>query len=262
MQYIEVSVKKNDLIPYILGEIGYESFIEDGEKLLAYIQKKDFDEDKLKKCLDEYGLGADCFWKQAEDKDWNEEWERENTRPFEFEDLRILIEAKMAFGTGQHETTRMMVGQLKKALQQTQTGSKKKVLDAGCGTGILSIAASMSGASEVWGYDIDEWSVENSKHNADLNGITNCRFCLGDASVLGREICGEFDVVMANIHLNILLHDISQFLRMMHKGSMLIVSGFYESDSYKLIDAYKEVGLELVDKTVSADNWCCLAFQN
>ena len=257
MQYIEVSLPKSDLLPYLLGEIGYESFVEADDGLLAYIQEKDFSADRLIAKLREYSFDVLPEWKKAENKDWNEEWEKENTRPFEFKDLKILIEAKMAFGTGQHQTTRMMVEQL----QSLSPLTGKRVLDAGCGTGILSIASAMLGAGDVWGYDIDEWSVENSRHNTSLNNVGCCQFRLGDASLLGGEIQGPFDIVMANIHLNILLNDLPRFLSVMGKASWLLVSGFYEQDAEKIIQAYESAGLTLENKNIADGGWCCLAFK-
>ena len=258
MQYIEVTLQKNDLLPYLLGEIGYESFMESDGHLIAYIQEKDFDSEKLNFTLSEYGFPVPERWQKSENKDWNEEWEKDNCRPFESEGLKILIEARMAFGTGQHHTTRMMIAQLK----SLPSLAGKRVLDAGCGTGILSIAASMLGANDVWGYDIDEWSVSNSEHNAQLNSVANCRFSLGDASLIGREIKGVFDVLMANIHLNILLNDLPYFLSVMKKESWLVVSGFYEHDAQQIIKVYEASGLRLVNKLVAEDDWCCLTFKN
>ncbi|MDO5447291.1 MAG: 50S ribosomal protein L11 methyltransferase, partial [Prevotellaceae bacterium] len=167
----------------------------------------------------------------------------------------IVIDAKLAFGTGTHFTTQMMLHNL--LLQNIKPTTS--VLDCGCGTGILSIAASKIGAAHVVGYDIDEWSVENSRHNADLNGIDNIEIHLGDASLLGTEINGSFDIVMANINRNILIADVSKFVSVMHTGSRLIVSGFYISDASDIADSFSTYGLSLVSAT-DAHDWQSLVF--
>lgn len=270
MRYIEVMLTKSEILPYWLGEIGFESFVEDGNKLLAYIQEKDFDEKKLKNMLDNPIFSeVEYSYKQAEDRDWNEEWEKENNKPFEFEDLKINIEARMAFGTGQHETTAMMVRNLRKCMTANRKSLtvdyRLRILDAGCGTGILSIAASMMGADDVWGYDIDEWSVENSKHNAELNGVGNCHFVHGDASVLGEEITGPFDIVLANINRNILTADVGRFVSVMNKNekkSKLIVSGFYKEDTSIIIESFAKYNLHLIQEPITNNNWASLVFEN
>lgn len=277
MRYIEVKFPKDDLLPYLLGEIGFESFIEEDNHLLAYIQQQDFNEEVLKQ------FGKPYTWKVAEYKDWNEEWERQGFDPIDIDGkiiihdtissthsmegltdrISIAIDARQAFGTGTHQTTRMMLRQLLTVLNSklSTDNSQLSLLDCGCGTGILSIAASKLGFHKVVGYDIDEWSVDNSIHNAKLNNVTNCCFLQGNASLLAKEnrVIGPFDVVMANINRNILLNDVPLFVGQMHEDSLLIVSGFYQEDAQIITTAFAKYGLGMV-RILSDDNWTSILF--
>ena len=167
--------------------------------------------------------------------------------------LRIGIEAQMAFGTGTHETTRLMVAQLLDAQL-----SGKRVLDCGCGTGILGIAASKLGAEEVVAYDIDEWSVENTRHNAALNGVENLQVLHGDSRVLSH-VSGVFDVVVANINRNILLADLPHFADVLSSTGTLLLSGFYQEDAPLLVAEAERNGLQLLHKA-GENGWACLVF--
>lgn len=224
--------------------------------------------------LDDFPLADACISfhsKVAEYKDWNSEWEENGYEPIiidnkciihdtkhtvnENYNIDITIDAKLAFGTGTHQTTRMIVTQL---LNMNITG--KKVLDCGCGTGILSFVAVESGASGATGYDIDEWSVNNAIHNAELNNIISFETLLGDASLLGNKITGPFEIVIANINRNILQTDMSAFVSVMTSDATLILSGFYDEDSVLLINQAKTFGMRLIHKATD-DNWCCLVFK-
>ena len=217
------------------------------------------------------GVNITYTLSDTEDKNWNEVWENTGFAPINIDDrvlvydartgkkpagdslINIGIEAKQAFGTGTHETTRMMIGAM---LQLSLKG--KRVLDCGCGTGILGIAALKLGAEAVVGFDIDEWSVENTQHNAAINEVDNIEVFHGDAHVLSH-VSGVFDVVLANINRNILLNDMPTYLEIMNAGSVLIISGFYEED-VKLLDE-KANSLGLVKTSQKTDNhWCCLTF--
>mgnify|MGYP002734392003 FL=1 len=169
--------------------------------------------------------------------------------------IEIGIEAKLAFGTGNHETTRMIVSTL-----LNMNLYKMRVLDCGCGTGILGLVASKLGASEVVGYDIDEWSVENAKHNAQLNGVDNLEVYFGNASVI-NHISGVFDVVLANINRNILLEDMKSFRGVLNEGGYMILSGFYEEDIPVLLEKAKEFGLYESGRRTD-NNWACLVLKN
>lgn len=263
-----------DLLPDLMGEVGFESFEDTPDGLKGYIPADLLDTNSLKQVLDTFpleGVNITYTLSDTEDKNWNEAWENTGFAPINIDDkvviynaragkkptddllINIGIEAKQAFGTGTHETTRMMIGAM---LQLSLRG--KRVLDCGCGTGILGIAALKLGAEAVVGFDIDEWSVENTQHNAAINEVDNIEVFHGDAHVLSH-VSGVFDVVLANINRNILLNDMPTYLEIMNAGSVLIISGFYEED-VKLLDE-KANSLGLVKTSQKTDNhWCCLTF--
>ena len=267
-----------DLLADSAAEAGFESFEETQEGLEAYVQKEFFDKDALDASIADFPIeGTDISYtiEDAEDKDWNEEWEEQGFDPICVDDqvliydakhpelhpttspdhIEIGIEAKLAFGTGNHETTRMIVSTL-----LNMNLYKMRVLDCGCGTGILGLVASKLGASEVVGYDIDEWSVENAKHNAQLNGVDNLEVYFGNASVI-NHISGVFDVVLANINRNILLEDMKSFRGVLNEGGYMILSGFYEEDIPVLLEKAKEFGLYESGRRTD-NNWACLVLKN
>ena len=267
-----------DLLADSAAEAGFESFEETQEGLEAYVQKELFDKDALDASIADFPIeGTDISYtiEDAEDKDWNEEWEEQGFDPICVDDqvliydakhpelhpttspdhIEIGIEAKLAFGTGNHETTRMIVSTL-----LNMNLDKMRVLDCGCGTGILGLVASKLGASEVVGYDIDEWSVENAKHNAQLNGVDNLEVYFGNASVI-NHISGVFDVVLANINRNILLEDMKSFRGVLNEGGYMILSGFYEEDIPVLLEKAKEFGLYESGRRTD-NNWACLVLKN
>lgn len=267
-----------DLLADSAAEAGFESFEETQEGLEAYVQKELFDKDALDTSIADFPIeGTDISYtiEDAEDKDWNEEWEEQGFDPICVDDqvliydakhpelhpttspdhIEIGIEAKLAFGTGNHETTRMIVSTL-----LNMNLYKMRVLDCGCGTGILGLVASKLGANEVVGYDIDEWSVENAKHNAQLNGVDNLEVYFGNASVI-NHISGVFDVVLANINRNILLEDMKSFRGVLNEGGYMILSGFYEEDIPVLLEKAKEFGLYESGRRTD-NNWACLVLKN
>ncbi len=267
-----------DLLADSAAEAGFESFEETQEGLEAYVQKELFDKNALDASIADFPIeGTDISYtiEDAEDKDWNEEWEEQGFDPICVDDqvliydakhpelhpttspdhIEIGIEAKLAFGTGNHETTRMIVSTL-----LNMNLYKMRVLDCGCGTGILGLVASKLGASEVVGYDIDEWSVENAKHNAQLNGVDNLEVYFGNASVI-NHISGVFDVVLANINRNILLEDMKSFRGVLNEGGYMILSGFYEEDIPVLLEKAKEFGLYESGRRTD-NNWACLVLKN
>ena len=270
----ELTQIAKDLLPDLMGEIGFESFEDTPDGLKGYIPADLLDTNSLKQVLDTFpleGVNITYTLSDTEDKNWNEAWENTGFAPINIDNqvlvydartgrkpagdslINIGIEAKQAFGTGTHETTRMMIGAM---LQLSLRG--KRVLDCGCGTGILGIAALKLGAEAVVGFDIDEWSVENTQHNAAINEVDNIEVFHGDAHVLSH-VSGVFDVVLANINRNILLNDMPTYLEIMNAGSVLVISGFYEED-VKLLDE-KANSLGLVKTSQKSDNhWCCLTF--
>lgn len=282
MKYFEVeftinpmSADASDLLAALAGDAGFETFEEAENGVKGYVQQSLFDEDALRSCIADFpieGISIIYNVREAEDRDWNEQWEQEGFEPIiipplaihdgrhlpEVEsEISIEIDAKLAFGTGTHETTRMICKELISTVPELE---EVRVLDCGTGTGILSIAALKLGASEAVGYDIDEWSADNARHNAVINRVDD-RFTslLGDASVIDT-IEGEFDLVLANINRNILLADMPRFVSKMHSGSRLILSGFYTADSPLLIQKAADLGLTFVSQNQDQD-WACLVFK-
>lgn len=264
-----------DLLTDALGEAGFETFEDTEDGIKGYVQESLFDENAMNDVVSNFMLPdvtINANIQEAEYKNWNEEWEEAGFERININDsitiydarhddgngiasgISIGIETKQAFGTGTHETTRMIVSTL---LNIDLKG--KRVLDCGCGTGILGIAASKLGASEVVGYDIDEWSSENAIHNAELNGVGNMKVMLGDASVL-KSVEGKFDVVLANINRNILLADMPAFVSVMADDTLLILSGFYASDVDLLIEKASSLGLSKIDSK-SDSEWTCLVLK-
>lgn len=264
-----------DLLTDALGEAGFETFEDTEDGIKGYVQESLFDENAMNDVISNFMLpdvSINANIQEAEYKNWNEEWEEAGFERININDsitiydarhddgagiasgISIGIETKQAFGTGTHETTRMIVSTL---LNIDLKG--KRVLDCGCGTGILGIAASKLGASKVVGYDIDEWSSENAIHNAELNGVGNMQVMLGDASVL-KSVEGKFDVVLANINRNILLADMPAFVSVMADESLLILSGFYASDVDLLIEKASSLGLSKIDSK-SDSEWTCLVLK-
>ena len=273
MKYFEITFTAQpcneivtDVLSALIAEIGFESFVECEGGIQAYIQQSLFDEEALKNVLADFPLpDTNITYSifEPEDKDWNEEWEKNFFQPIVIDnrcvihstfhkdypkaEYDIVINPQMAFGTGHHETTSSILGEL---LDADLKG--KSVLDMGCGTSILAILASMRGADPVTAIDIDDWCVNNSRDNIALNNINNITVELGDASLLeGRE---PFDVIIANINRNILLNDMHAYVSCMHSGSEIYMSGFYVQD----IDAIREKGESLGLKFVhyrEKNNW-------
>ena len=280
MKYYEVDFNMTpctqdaqDILSALAGEAGFETFEETATGLKGYVQQALFDEDALKLVLEGFpfeNVTLTYSIQEAEDKDWNEQWEQEGFEPIivgnrlvihdgrhlpsETAEVEIEIDAHLAFGTGTHETTRMICGML---LDMQLQGLR--VLDCGCGTGILGICALKLGAASAVGYDIDEWSADNTRHNAVINRVDDRLTALcGDASVLS-DYTPEFNLVMANINRNILLNDMEQFRSVMAPKGQLILSGFYKNDCALLESKAQTLGLSLKATRTDGD-WACLLF--
>jgi len=280
MKYYEVdftmtpcSQDAQDILSALAGEAGFETFEETATGLKGYVQQALFDEDALKLVLEGFpfeNVTLTYSIQEAEDKDWNEQWEQEGFEPIivgnrlvihdgrhlpsETAEVEIEIDAHLAFGTGTHETTRMICGML---LDMQLQGLR--VLDCGCGTGILGICALKLGAASAVGYDIDEWSADNTRHNAVINRVDDRLTALcGDASVLS-DYAPEFNLVMANINRNILLNDMERFRSVMAPKAQLILSGFYKNDCALLESKAQTLGLSLKATRTDGD-WACLLF--
>ena len=307
MKYFEVaftlipySADACDVLAALAGEVGFETFMETETGLTGYVQQTLFDEPALKEALEDFpfeGISISYDVREAEDKDWNEQWEQEGFEAIEIqrkeksgkrkeicpaivihdgrhipeaipeEAITIEIDAKLAFGTGTHETTRMVcyallsyLSPLTSYLSPLKNLSPLKVLDCGTGTGILAIAALKLGASEAIGYDIDEWSVDNARHNAVINQVDD-RFTslLGDVSILNK-VEGNFNLVMANINRNILLADMPMMVAKMAPEAHLILSGFYTADIPMLTEKAQSLEMTLVAQQEDND-WACLVFK-
>ena len=278
MKYFEVTFTTspcnetvNDVVSALAGEIGFESFVEWENGVQAYIQQSLFDEEALKSMVADFPLPdttVEYTVVEAEDKDWNEEWEKNFFQPIVIGDrccihstfhkdtpqteYEILINPQMAFGTGHHETTSSIISEL---LEADLKG--KSVLDMGCGTSILAILASMRGADPITAIDIDDWCVNNSRDNIALNGIENITVEWGDANLLkGRA---PFDVIIANINRNILLADMAQYAACMHSGSELFMSGFYVEDIPVIQEKAESLGMEFIHHR-EKNNWAAVKF--
>lgn len=270
-QTMPCSETANDLLAGLLGEAGFESFVEQENGLAAYIQKDLYDEAALKEALADFPMPdtqVTYTFAEAEDKDWNEEWEKNFFQPIVIgnrcvihstfhhdvpqADYDVVINPQMAFGTGHHETTSLVIGEL---LDAPLEG--KRVLDMGCGTSILAILARMRGASACTAIDIDEWCVRNSLENIALNGVDHIDVYQGDASSLADK--GPFDVVIANINRNILLNDMQHYVARMAPGASLYMSGFYVDDLPVLQAEAERNGLHL-DYHREKNRWAAAKF--
>lgn len=261
----------NDVLSAVLGEISFESFVEHENGIKGYVQQSLFDENTLKEILRDFPLADANIQYEVqlmEDKNWNEEWEKNFFQPIVVgnrcvihstfhkdvpkAEYDIVINPQMAFGTGHHQTTSLILSEL---LDADLKG--KSLLDMGCGTSILAILAAMRGATPITAIDIDDWCVENSKDNIKLNEVDNITVELGNADLLkGRK---PFDIIIANINRNILLADMKAYAEVMHPGSEIYMSGFYVQDiPYLQEEAVKHQLKFQYHK--EKDNWAAVKF--
>lgn len=257
----------NEILIAELGYAGFESFVEDETGVKAYIQKPDWNESILDEVqiLHSEEFEITHSYKEIEQVNWNAEWEKNFPSievdgkcivraPFHPEsnvDYEIVIEPKMSFGTGHHETTYMM---LQHILETDFLG--KSVLDMGCGTAVLAILAEMRGASKIDAIDIDEWCYENSKENIERNNCNNISPFLGDASLLENK---KYDTIIANINRNILLQDMSKYRACLDEGGQLFLSGFYSEDLDLIKETCAKLGFSFVSNK-ERNNWIAAKF--
>ena len=278
-EYIEVSVKitpyseeNAEIVTAEISELPFESFSSENPYLKCYIQKELYDAQALKVVLSGLeGMGFDIEWSSTlmPVVNWNAEWESQfspivvdgkcTIKASFHKDLKktrfnIIIDPKMAFGTGHHQTTFMMCRAL---LENEDSVRGKVVMDMGCGTAVLAILAAKMKASRVYGIDIDAVAAISAYDNARLNRVGKVveTWC-GDASLLQRN---SYDVLLANINRNILLQDMHTYAACLRREGLLFVSGFYVEDMPMLIGAATAAGLEYVSHD-SIDNWCCIKF--
>lgn len=268
--YLEFDIKINPLNPWNeilmaeLIEIGFDSFTEENDGILAYIQKDIFSEEQLQNVgiMHREDVQISFTYQEMPNINWNEEWEK-NFSPINVEDKvliraefhdpdptmhEIVIQPKMSFGTGHHPTTHLMIQQM---LEMDFEG--KKVLDMGCGTSVLAIFAKQKGAAEVTAIDIDEWSVENSIENAQRNGV-ELKISKGTAENLGNEM---FDIILANINRNILISDIPAYVSVLNNGGKLLLSGLCFFDVNDILEVCTSQGLILENKQ-QREEWISL----
>lgn len=282
MKYFEVDFQLSplsqdacDILATLTADAGFESFEETQHGIRGYVQQPLLDRQALEDIVNNFPImGTNIIYtiNKAEDKDWNEQWEQEGFEPIivgnnrlaihdgrhlpsQPADISVEIDARLAFGTGTHETTQMICEWM-----LDMPMKDLRVMDAGCGTGILGIVALKLKASHVTAYDIDEWSSDNTRHNAVINRVDSqlSVYC-GDASLLDSKTA-DYDLVLANINRNILLNDMPRFCQIMKQDAKLILSGFYTEDIPLLEARGKELGLTLTGAK-NRDKWASIIMQ-
>lgn len=271
--YLEFNFKISPLQPWNeilmaeLIEIGFDSFTEEHDGILAYIQKDLFIENNLKEInmFANEAVEISYTYREMPNINWNEEWEK-NFDPINVENQvsiraefhpnqnlahEIIIQPKMSFGTGHHATTYLMIQQM---LDMDFTD--KTVLDMGCGTSVLAIFAKQKGAGKTVAIDIDEWSVENSKENAERNNV-ELEISQGTADNLGAE---NFDIILANINRNILISDIPTYVSILNNGGQLLLSGLCFFDVDDILEVCTEQKLTL-KKKLQREEWVSLLLE-
>lgn len=282
MKYFEVDFQLSplsqdacDILAALTADAGFETFEETQHGIRGYVQQPLLDRQALEDIVNNFPImGTNIIYtiSETEDKDWNEQWEQEGFEPIivgnnrlaihdgrhlpsQPADISVEIDARLAFGTGTHETTQMICEWM-----LDMPMKDLRVMDAGCGTGILGIVALKLKASHVTAYDIDEWSSDNTRHNAVINRVDSqlSVYC-GDASLLDSKTA-DYDLVLANINRNILLNDMSHFCQIMKQDAKLILSGFYTEDIPLLEARGKELGLTLTGAK-NRDKWASIIMQ-
>lgn len=266
------SADMTDLLAAFLADAGYESFVTTDAGMTAYVREEDFDADTIDRIVADFPFDTRIVWTSeiVEGRDWNSEWEKNYFRPIVVGDrvaihssfhtdvpqaaYDIVIDPKMAFGTGHHATTSLMIRFL------LDNGVKgKDVTDMGTGSGILAILASMLGASHVTAIEIDGMAVINARENVEANGVDAAvEVVLGDAASLAMT--PQADIFLANINRNIIIDDISLYAQSIKEGGVAAFSGFYLGDVPLIEKAAAAHGLELTDTCTEGD-WCRAVFR-
>ena len=265
---IEVNPDFSEILMAELAELGFDSFTEEPTGLNAYVEDVQFQEAATKQLLEQYAAKTPLLYtiNGIERKNWNAEWEA-NFEPIviakniyvraDFHpegvgfDHEIIITPKMSFGTGHHETTSMVLEH-----QLSINHQQKTVLDIGCGTGILAILAAQLGAKKVDAFDIDEWSVENSRENFELNNVSiSVR-----QGIIQDQPTAKYDILLANINRNILIDQIPLYVDFMAEESVIVVSGFYEKDIADIENVATANGLQKT-ATLTKNNWASVVFE-
>lgn len=280
MEYIKVTFRTedveewaNDLLASMLGEIGFESFEETSRGIIGYCPAPAFDEEAMKQTVAELPIDDTSLIayriETIADQNWNAVWEQNGYEPIEVsseciihgsnkeisQDYKydIIINPVQSFGSGYHETTRMILNYL-----LDMNIDDKAVLDMGCGTGVLGILACLRGAGSLVAIDIDEWSWRNAIENIEANDIEGAEVIHGDASQLA-EFPNCFDIVLANINRNILLNDMEAYVGTMTDSAHIIMSGFYLEDLDMIRSKAESLGLHYLDHRTDND-WTAVRF--
>jgi ribosomal protein L11 methyltransferase len=274
MYHTRLSVTCDPLFSEILiaeiSQAGFDSFLENENGFEAYAEVDRFDQSLVDEIKSKYEQvkPLSFSWDRIEKKNWNEEWEK-SYEPIivddrcviraEFHQIEkeypytITITPKMSFGTGHHQTTYLMI-----KAQMDMDHKDKMVMDAGCGTAILSIMASMLGAKRVDAFDIDEWSVINGKENIEVNQCDTINIRQGMISELTFE--DNYDIILANINKNILLQELPQYVSYLNPDGFVLLSGFYEKDIPDLMERAHQYQLKHISSNVR-ENWASLLLQ-
>ncbi|AKD57949.1 50S ribosomal protein L11 methyltransferase [Spirosoma radiotolerans] len=282
MNYSELQLRLSpdytDILTAELAELGYESFVETDEGLNAYIIEAAFNEQAVQELIGKYAAQTAIAYEvnSLEKRNWNAEWERSyepievgvgpessvrvrasfhtsestgGSGPFRYD---IVIDPKMSFGTGHHETTAMMLEQ-----QLGLDFEGKAVLDVGSGTGILAILAAKMGARDVLAFDIEEWAVENARENAELNDCPQVKVFMG--TIANVDPASQYEIILANINRNVLLAEIPTYTHLLTENGHLVVSGFYEQDAADIEQKAVEAGLVMTKRLIT-NQWTSLSF--
>jgi len=272
-QYYKITIQAepelHDILIAELERLDYDSFQELDNELEAYILEQHYNQGVLKTRLTKYGLEGKYRAEILAPINWNEQWEKNFQPVYINHDVQIrasfhekkadfsydlVINPKMSFGTGHHETTHLII---EEQLKIDHKG--KDILDLGTGTGILSIMANKLGAKTITATDIDDWSIENCKENFELNGVGNYRILQGSVDKLTLQ--GTFPVIFANINKNVLLAELPYYTELLEEVGLLVLSGFYEVDIPDLANVYGALGLK-IKRQNSMNNWSVLTLTN
>lgn len=274
MDFIEVTLQVNadfaDILTAELGELGFDAFVETEDGFSAYIDEDKYSEQALQEVFERYADFVQVTYavQKIERQNWNEEWERNFEPLFIGEQVSvrasfhekpanakydIVINPKMSFGTGHHETTTLMIEN-----QLTLDHQGKRVLDMGCGTGILAIMAGELGASEIVAVEIEDWTVENARENAELNGYKSIDVRLGGAETIEGD--KPYDIILANINRNVLLEDMPAYKAVLVPEGWLLLSGFYTEDLPIIQQRATELGLNYTSHR-EKNNWVSALFK-
>ncbi len=266
---INDSEENREILMAFISELPFESFNTESSKFEAFAPINSITKEELESLIELAPFSASFTCEQMDDINWNEEWEKKYFKPliigntclvrapfhadYPNAEYEIIINPNMSFGTGNHETTSLMI----EYINETKLHGKS-VLDMGCGTGILSIYASKKDASYIRAIDIDKWAYDSVKENCVLNSISNINCSIGDASLLSNE--ETYDVILANIHKNIIIADLPKYVSSLKQDGLIILSGFYKDDISDVSAIANSLKLQLVC-TKERNNWVAVCYK-